>query len=311
MRFFYKLDGIDSDWVDAGSRRTAFYPYLPAGEYRFVVRALSADGKWSEQDASVQLNIEPHFWETWAFYILCGVIVIVLGLTAVRIKTAQLENRNLLQREFSRRLINAHEKERQRIARELHDGLGQSLLLIKNWASLGRKPDVPEEELRIKLAQISETAGGSLDETRAILNDLSPQHVQRFGLTASIQQMIEQVQNSTGIMFESELDDLSGAFSYDSEISIYRIVQEALNNIVKHSKATHATIGITRNGETVEIRIRDFGKGINGSTGTSGIKSLGLESMRQRVNLMGGTLRIESGSTGTQLHISLNGLSRA
>lgn len=311
MRFFYKLDGIDSDWVDAGSRRTAFYPYLPAGEYRFVVRALSADGKWSAQDASIQLNIEPHFWETWAFYILCGVIVLVLGLTAVRIKTAQLESRNLLQREFSRRLINAHEKERQRIARELHDGLGQNLLLIKNWASLGHKPEVGEEELRTKLQQISETAGGSLDETRAILNDLSPQHIQRFGLTASIQQMIEQVQNSSGILFETELDDLSGVFSYDSEISIYRIIQEALNNIVKHSETTHATIGIERDGDTVDIRIRDFGKGMRSGTGQSRRTSLGLESMGQRVNLIGGTLQIETGEGGTLLHITLNGLSKA
>lgn len=311
MRFFYKLEGIDGDWVDSGSRRTAFYPYLPAGKYKFTVRALSGDGKWSEKDAAIELNVEPHFWETWAFFVLCGVVVIILGLAAVRIKSAQLERRNLLQRDFSKRLIDAHERERQRIARELHDGLGQNLLLIKNWASLARDPDVDADELRKKLEQISSTAGGSLDETRAILNDLSPQHVQRFGLTASVQHMIEQVQSSTGIMFESELDDLSGAFSYDTEMSIYRIVQEALNNIVKHSGTTHATIGIERNGGIVDVRIRDFGKGMTVGPEPGQSASLGLDSIRQRVDLIGGTLEIESGENGTLLQIRLHGVARA
>lgn len=311
MRFFYKLEGIDGDWVDAGNRRTAFYPYLPAGKYKFTVRALSGDGKWSEQDATVHLNVEPHFWETWAFFVLCGVGIIILGLAAVRIKSAQLERRNSLQRDFSKRLIDAHERERQRIARELHDGLGQNLLLIKNWASLARDPNVGEDELRVKLEQISSMAGGSLDETRAILNDLSPQHVQRFGLTASIQHMIEQVQSSTGIMFESELDDLSGAFSYDTEMSIYRIVQEALNNIVKHSGTTHATIGIERNGGIVDVRIRDFGKGMTAGPEPGQSTSLGLDSIRQRVDLIGGTLEIESGENGTLLQIRLHGVAKA
>jgi signal transduction histidine kinase len=237
-------------------------------------------------------------------------LLLAVAFLIFRIRLRQIENARLRQQNFSKQLINAQETERQRIAAELHDSIGQDLLIIRNRALLGLDKKSTKTLSQEQLAEISETAAHALDETRTIARNLRPQYLQRFGLTQTLQNMIEQVASSGEIEFQSKIDEIDELFSQSDELSIFRIVQESLNNIVKHSQATVGKIEISRSGSAVKIFIYDNGKGFQINSSAFGEKEatgFGLTSIVQRVKILGGNIKIDSEiGNGTTLTISLN-----
>ena len=309
IRFYYRLDDLDNDWTDAGYRRKAFYPYLPAGNYTFRVRAVNAMGIMSENIAVLKISVDKPFWRTWWFISLAVIGAMFAAFMLYRFKMEQIKAQRLKEIEFSKQLLSAQEVERGRIASELHDGLGQNLLILRNWAQLGLDATDDPEEVRENLLQISETAARSIDETRAIVRNLSPQNLKRFGLTEAIRNMVEQLHGSTGVVFESTIDNIDGLFPEEAELSIYRIVQECLNNVVKHSESPRGRVSITRSSDEVEIVIKDYGKGFsaNDDLEFDGSKrGFGVQSIIQRVKLLGGEIDFESQpSEGTTIRVRL------
>ncbi|PYS97808.1 MAG: hypothetical protein DMF63_18660 [Acidobacteria bacterium] len=307
LRFFYKLEGLENEWVDAGSRRTAFYPYLPAGDYTFQVKALNASGVWSERTATLRVNVEQRFWETRWFTSLAFAIVIGIGGFVFLARQRRQAERTEVQREFSRRLLYTHESERQRIATELHDGLGQNLLLIKNWASLANGEDPSSDDVSAYLGKISNTAAVSIEETRTIVRELIPQNLSLFGLTEAIMNMIDQIQDASGVVFDARVQNIDDLLSKESELSVYRIIQECLNNILKHSESSRGTIEVQKSEDFISIVIEDYGKGFPGNGETSETKKgIGLFSIAERVQFLGGTMAVDSVvGKGTKISFSI------
>ncbi len=295
IRFFYKLDGLDDDWTDAGTRRTAFYPYLPAGNYTFQVRAVNANGIMSENTAILTIDVAKYFWQTWWFNLAAAIFLVVVAVVLYRYKMLQIEAEQLREVEFSKQLLLAHELERSRIATELHDGLGQDLLIIKNWAQQGMESGSGPDEVQNRLKQISESAAEALEDTRTIVRNLSPQNLKRFGLTEAVRNLIDQTEMATGVAFEQKVDKIDGIFPEEAEISIYRIVQEGLSNIIKHSESPRGRIIVTRQERSLRMIIQDFGKGFSRKQQTdNSLTGFGLEGIAQRVRLLGGECTIES-----------------
>ncbi|MPY86747.1 MAG: hypothetical protein GEU99_02375 [Luteitalea sp.] len=261
LRFRYRLTGLDEDWVEAGRRRTAYYSHVPPGEYTFRVIAANSDGVWNTDVASLSIVIIPRFWQTRWFWSLSGLAAIAVVAFAYRRRVAGLERARAAQQAFVQQLIDSQEGERRRIAAELHDSLGQQLLIIKNRALLGAMADPHAEEGKEQFDEISATATRSLDEIREIARNLRPYHLDRLGLTHSIEDMVERISTSSEIQVSSRIAQIEDAIPKDHEINLYRIVQEALTNIVKHSHAAHAWVEITRDEHTVVIAIRDDGRG--------------------------------------------------
>ena len=132
VRFKYQLVGLDQDWVDVGSRRVAYFNHLPPGQYTFRVIAANSDGVWNTEGASLPITVIPHFWQTWWFRMLALLVLAgMIGLTFWW-RIMQLSRKHAAQEAFSQQLIESQESERKRIAAELHDSLGQSLVIIKN-----------------------------------------------------------------------------------------------------------------------------------------------------------------------------------
>lgn len=304
VKFKYKLEGLDTDWIDAGTRRTANFTYLPPGSYTFRVLAANSDGIWNEAGASIPIFVRAPFWKHTWFWSLCFFIIVSLALLVLRVRIVQLQRKHAEREAFARRLIESQENERKRLAGELHDSLGQNLLVLKNWALVGLNTLAADNPAREHLHEISDTASVALDEVREIARNLRPYQLERLGLTNTIEHMIGYVKNSTAIDFITELDNIDGLLSKDSEINVYRVVQECVNNVLKHSAATTAWLSIKRKGNGLQIICRDNGRGFDpASLKPSGI---GLTGMAERVQMLGGKYTLESGlGKGVTIRVSV------
>jgi signal transduction histidine kinase/ligand-binding sensor domain-containing protein len=292
VRFKYKLEGLNDDWIEAGSRRTAYYAYLPAGSYTFRVLAANSDGLWNTTGAGITVIVTPPFYRTRWFYALVSLGLFGLAFSVYETRLRRLRRAHASQRAFSQQLIELQEAERKRIAAGLHDSLGQNLLIIKNRALIGLQ--TPDASAHDQLQEISNISSQTLDEVREISYALHPYQMDRLGLTKALHSMIRKVAAACDIEFCSEIDNVDHLFSKESEISIYRIIQESLNNIVKHSGAKNARVVVKNENHTVEISITDDGKGFIAEVSPAKVPGLGLASISERAHMLGGKQTIHS-----------------
>ncbi len=283
--YAYMLEGFDLGWVNTGSRRFVNYTHLDPGEYRFKVKAANSVGNWS-LPASVILIIKPPFWMTWWFRAIMLIAFLSVGPIFYFKRVNQLKKEKSVQVEFSKQLIRSQEIERKRIASELHDSLGQDLLVIKNLALLNKSKDEQFEE-------ISKTAGQALDEVRRISYNLHPYQLDRLGLTKAISSMFNNIESVSGIKFDLQIENVDNLFNKEQEINIYRIVQECVNNILKHSGANTAAVTIQKLNDGLYIYIADNGKGFDFELMKSESKGFGLKNMANRISFLDGEIEYD------------------
>jgi signal transduction histidine kinase/ligand-binding sensor domain-containing protein len=294
ISFSYKMEGLDKDWVEAGSRRVAYYAHLPPGQYTFVVRAANADGVWNTAGRSLLITVVPPFWRRWWFVTL-AVCVVAGGIFLVyEGRISQLRRARAAQEAFSRQLIESQENERKRIAAELHDSIGQSLLIIKNRALFGRiKSD--GNGGADEFDEITVSATQAINEVREIAYNLRPYLLDRIGLTKTLEAMIEKIGAAADLRVTTKIAPIDGLLSKDGEISLYRIVQEGINNIVKHAGADTATIEIQTDRGAILVSIADNGQGFDThAIAEHGQRGFGLTGMSERVRMLGGSYHISS-----------------
>ena len=203
-------------------------------------------------------------WWTWKkTAILVGVLLTILAVALLRVNWLhrRLEHQQAAQLAFSRQVLGRLEEERRRIADNLHDSLGQTLLVIKNHAILATQSPAEEQGIRNRLEEISGTTSQAIEEVRRITHGLRPYQLDRLGLTQAIRASVNQAAGNSQTIFASRVEDIDGLFDKDSEIHVYRIVQEAVTNVVKHSAATEATVVIKKRVTSVSLSIRDNGRG--------------------------------------------------
>jgi signal transduction histidine kinase len=261
LRFKYKLEGLDHDWVEAGTRRTAYFSHVPPGEYTFRVIAANSDGVWNMEGKSLRITVQPPFYRTWWFLTLAALVAGGAVIAAYKSRVREIERRQAAQQAFARQMLESQEQERKRIAAEIHDGLGQTLAIIKNRALLGRSTSTDLESAIEQFELIAAQSTQAIDEAKDISYNLRPYLLDRLGLTKALESMIGKVADASGIRFTTEIAELDGLFSPDEEINLYRIAQECLNNIVKHSGATSATVRLRREQDWVELIVSDNGHG--------------------------------------------------
>ncbi|HKQ07204.1 MAG TPA: triple tyrosine motif-containing protein [Blastocatellia bacterium] len=308
IKFKYRLEGKDDEWTEANNRRVAYYPYLPAGRYTFRIIAANQDGIWNLEGASIRIIVLAPFYQRWWFLLACGVAVAGVALLIFRARVAGLKKKQAAQQAFSRQLIELQEQERKRIAAELHDSLSQNLVIIKNRAliSLGERHD-PEQAFE-QMEEISEAADQALSEVREIAHDLRPFQIDRLGLTRALEAMVRRASTS-GLRFIVSIDNLDGLLSPEMEINLYRIIQESLNNIIKHSAATEACVRIARVEQALDITVEDNGKGFTPATAPGASLNgggFGLLGITERARILGSPVLIESApGRGCKLSLKL------
>lgn len=302
-QFQYILEGFDHDWIMNGTSRTATYTNIDPGEYFFRVKASNGDGLWNEASSNIVLVIRPPFWRTWWFLTVLAVIFISIGPIIYYRRVTDLKKEQERQREVSRMLIESQESERKRVAQEMHDSLGQELLVIKNRALMGLKSVKEGTKEQRQLQQISEGTTNVLKLVRSLSHNLRPPELDRLGLTETIRSMLTNVREVSGKVLQAEVDEIDGMIPKENEINVIRILQEALSNIEKHSEAIEVIVSIKMEVNCIRIEIRDNGKGFNAESVRHGI---GLAGISERVRILGGSLSIVSNpGEGTTLSIVL------
>ena len=288
--FRYRLEGLDTDWVEAGPRRIAYYSHVPPGRYHFDAVAYSGEGEWSQSGAGVALVVLPHFWQTWWFYSVGGLACLGLVGGVVRYATQRKMRREL------RRLGQMHavEKERARIARDIHDDIGAAVSQLIMLGEMAGRASATPEEARRHVGRMAEKTGElaqALDETIWAVNPLND----------SLASLVSYLQRFAGEFFEASpirsrldapLDLPDMALDVRVRHNLFLAVKEALNNVVKHSGAREVWLRVGWDGALLAVRIEDDGRGF--APGPAGAGRDGLSNMRARLEEVGGACVVES-----------------
>jgi PAS domain S-box-containing protein len=201
-------------------------------------------------------------------------------------------------RHLASQLLTAQESERERISRELHDQLGQSLLVLKLQANrVERRLDKGQTAIREEVHEITHQLDQLVDEIRRLARDLSPAMVRDLGLSSALKRLIEEFSRHYDI--QADIDQMEGMdelFPRETQINIYRTFQECLTNIGKYAQASRLSVAIEREDSQVSFMVADNGRGfkVNEVLGDSTRRGLGLMAMKERARMMGGSLEIRS-----------------
>ncbi|MEQ9090735.1 MAG: two-component regulator propeller domain-containing protein [Balneola sp.] len=305
VQFKYRLQGLNDNWVEAGSRREAVYTKIPPGNYKFQVIASNNDGLWNYEGASVDVVIVPPFWQKmWFILLSLAAFGGFVGLLISR-RTVRLKQETEQKRIFTEQLLASQENERRRIASEIHDGLGQQILVIKNRAELARKQVYEPNELSEQLDEIMNSAIRSIEDVRNLSHALRPIHLEKFGLTDAISDLCNQLQQSSSMEWSYHIDDINKLIPKEKEINFYRVIQEAINNILKHSSASEASVIVRVSNDSIHTVIWDNGVGFIKSL-IKNSDGLGFLGMKERMETLNGKMTIDSlPGEGTTIKINI------
>jgi hypothetical protein len=276
IRYRYILQGLDEKWSAITEKSEADYRSIPPGNYSFKVAARSIDGYWSTPVAFAFKVLPPWYQTYWAYASYSfSFILIVYGVSQWR--------RNRIKK-FASMLIKSQEDEKLRISRELHDDIGQELVFIRMKEEIKNKSDI--DRIISKISDIS--------------YNLKPIKLTDGSIKEILDDLLSNAENDA-IFFSYEIEDFT-IKNTDIKINLFRIVQEAVNNIIKHSKAQNARVTLSVKDKNIVLEIMDDGIGIN-ETILKNSRSVGLTSMLERAGLINGKLRFEKTEKGTHLKL--------
>ena len=288
VRFRFRLDPLDSDWVEAGARRVAYYQRTRPGHYVFRVMACNADGVWSEPGASLSVTVEYFFWQTRWFSVVSGLTV--LGLLA---GTAHAVGR----RRYKRRLAqaetrNAVERERLRISQDMHDDIGGLLTRVTMLSDMGQsQADAACAQQQFeRIGSQVRAAVVALDEIVWATNpkdDNLPRFAEYVGRYAD--ECFEDCAVRCWQEIPTNLPNLP--LRADVRHNIFLAIKEALHNVLKHSGASEVWLRLELSGDMVCLKIEDNGRGLPLVMVTGGN---GMDNMHSRLAECGGTVELVS-----------------
>lgn len=298
--FRYRLVGLDDSWIDAGSRREAYFTDLRPGPYRFELLAGNHHGAWQSRPATVDFELLPFFYQTWWFYGLVGACgVLLVGGVAVW-HTRELKHHHELQR------LKALSEQRRRIARDIHDELGASLSYIVQLTDTRRAVNRVAEAAEDRSRRIATVASEAVNHINEIVWANNPEYDTLQDLIAYIREYAASYLDPTGIEVRFAFPDqvpsrnVSGLFRR----GVLLIVKEILHNAVKHARTKTLRFELKLDATQLQICISDDGCGFRLEEGRR--VGNGLGSMLYRAEELRGTLKIRSApSQGTSIHLEV------
>jgi signal transduction histidine kinase/ligand-binding sensor domain-containing protein len=295
VRFKYKLEGFDRNWIDAGTWRVAYYTNISPGRYRFRVSARNNDGVWNESGASFAFRLRPHFYQTYWFDFLIVMALALLAYEIYRWRVRQVEAQ-------FRAVLN----ERNRIAREIHDTLAQGFVAVSVQLELiARMLSISTESAREQLKVATSVVQNSLSEARRSIWELRSQRSENEDLPARLSHIVQQVTSTSGVKVDFQVVGAYRPLPGDIENELIRIAQEALANVVRHADAKQVSIDLNFQRKKLRMTIADDGRGFTREENSSGPDGhFGLKGMQERADQIDAELIVKSApGHGTQVSV--------
>lgn len=291
--FKFQLDGFDPEWSRASTDRTARYAQLPAGEYRFRVMARDRDSDWSQLPAPVTVIVPPFFWETiwfWLLTVAAGIAAVGTGARAYYRRQAARELEEIERR-------HAVERERARIARDIHDDVGAGLTEVAMLSELAQEESHQPGELREHLNNIFRRARELTQSLNEIVWAINPANDTLDSFISYIGEFAQDFLGTAGLACRLDLpsNPPALAISATTRHHLCLATKEALHNVVKHAEATEVQLSVKLNGRELTITIHDDGRGFESAAlPGAAVGQDGLTNLQTRLAEIGGRFHQES-----------------
>ncbi|MRW83945.1 hypothetical protein GJ698_07525 [Pseudoduganella sp. FT26W] len=296
VRFEYRLDGVDANWQDAGSRRSTSYTNVGAGDYLFRLRVFNEDGTPSENETSLRVTVEPTMEQSLWFRISCVLALVLLVFALYHYRIRQLSWR------MAERL-QVRVAERERIAIELHDTVLQSMHGVILHAENAVERIEGQAETRDKLVRVIEHANNAIIEGRERVQSL--RHGSDDELIDLFDALVER--EGAAVPVRVEQQSVSRALHLVVKDELYVVGREALRNAIRHANATQVTLTLAYAAKELVLEVRDDGDGIPADILAAGGRPghLGMDAMRRRAEQVGGKYSVTSRPGETMVRISI------
>ena len=289
-RYAYRLDGVDENWIQTGTRRYANYTHISPGKYVFHVKGSNDDGLWNDVGTSISIVITPPLWQTPWFRALAFLAVVALLAFGYNYRVDKLLEL---------------ERVRLRIARDLHDELGSNLSGIALASQLMQEGLNLTDQQRLRLTEISDNALQTADTMREIIWFINPEHDEPRDLVLKMKDVAISMLGKVDLRFDADENVFGESPNLQFRRNLFLIYKEILNNIVRHAKCSGVEILLKRHGSTLYLSVVDNGDGFDPQSAPPGN---GLKNLKARAIAMGGAMEIVSHpgeGTGIFLHAKM------
>lgn len=285
--FKYRLNR--GEWVGLRQDQSVAFPNMAPGNYTLEIVGEDFSGNQLGEPLQLAINAQHFFYRTWWFY----TIVLLLTVSLLLYFLYQSKQKQKMQERFASDLLTSQEEERNHIAKELHDSVGQQLTLIK-------KTTQQHGDTAVALL-----ADNVLEEVRAISRGLYPANLKLLGLTESIEQLVFDLDEQSDTFFSVTTMPIDDYFNANETLNVFRLIQECLTNSLKHAKATAVEVEVEVQKNQILITVSDNGVGFEVADATLQ-RSLGLKTLAERVKILKGTLAIQSAKqAGTKITVAI------
>jgi signal transduction histidine kinase/ligand-binding sensor domain-containing protein len=297
-KYAVRLNGFDTDWHYLRTENTYYYSSLPPGSYMLQVMGTNSNGVWSNNYADLEITVVPPFYQTWYFALFMGGLFVSIFVVIGRIRIAGLDKRNRMLQQFSNYVQDIREEERKAVARDVHDELGQLLTTLKMhifWLSQNAASVQEQRQARYEsmLGIINET----LDWSKDLATRLRPVILDNLSLGEAVEWLLDETERHTPVQFQRSIGPTPD-MKVDRATAVFRIIQETITNIIRHSNATTASMLLESTNGNLLVTVRDDGKGMEKNKLTD-TESYGIIGMQERAKHLGGEISIHSTPLGT------------
>ncbi len=299
IHYNYMLEGVDKNWVDAGTRNFASYPNAGNGNFVFKVRAAVGNGKWTEAVSSLTIEVVPPFWKRWWFYLLCVLFISGILYAFYRYRINELLKRQTM---------------RNKIAQDLHDSVGSTLSSISVYSEVAKIHGEKNEKrgLNEVLEKIGTTSNEMVTEMNDIVWAINPRNDSMEKIIQRMESFAKPMAAARNIHFDLKYDNPVHSLQLDMDTrkNFYLIFKEAVNNAIKYSGASELKAFIKLGSHHLTLTVKDNGVGFNAEKEVTGqsasLAGNGLKNMQSRAAGLKGQLEITSeAGKGTIVNLSL------
>jgi len=291
-RYAMKLEGLQSSWVSLGGTGSGYIAPLPPGSYMLRAKGANGNGVWNDYGASLSIVVEHPFWDTWWFRSLAACALAAALAMGIALRTRALRRRADLLSNLTRHIEAAREEERRRAAREAHDTIGQHLTILSFrafWLASHQGSEEPERVAKVKEMQL--TIAEAMAAVKSLATRLRPAALDLLGFSDALGWYVRDLPLPEGMRVEVRDEWEGEPIRGEAATALFRILQEMLGNVMRHSKASVAIVKVRREGDMAVLEVEDDGEGIPPGSADRA-DSFGLIGMRERCAAFGGSLEI-------------------